>query len=107
MLIGASVVLYFGSAKQYFNLRFPKGSHPYFLLFLFLIWIVPLPVGPLVGLSGLGDTFAQPILSISPVIGIGMGDSMAVASSVLLAVAFGLLRLGVEKKARTATVRSR
>lgn len=111
IIIGACVILYFGNAKQYFDLRFKKNSNQYFLLFLFLLWVVPLLVGVPVGMSNNMEEFQKIVFSLSPVFGIGLsGDILesgknsasgfvALISSLMFAIAFIILRINVEKEA--------
>lgn len=106
----ACAVLYFGSARQYLNLKLGKNNGAYFGLLLFLTWVLPLFLAGLAGSSGGHSEFASLIASISPLVGIGVFDNVnnanlnatavpAMVVPFLLAVGFMVLRIGVEKQA--------
>jgi hypothetical protein len=93
------VVAYFGLAYQYFTLRFRARGRIYFSLFLFLVWLVPLLGGAILSLAAPGvggDTSGRVVISLSPVIGIGMtayssggpDDGMAVRAAALTPALF-------------------
>jgi NADH:ubiquinone oxidoreductase subunit 6 (subunit J) len=118
-IVAATVVIAFGSAKQYFDLRFRKNSAPYFLFFLFCIWGVPLLAGLLASLSGVHGAPLEAILAVSPVTGIGLAGAAsnwglnsgaglvtALASSTLLALGFLCRRVGAERAATERALRS-
>ncbi len=70
-LVAVLVVAYFGSARQYFELAFGKRGTPYFLLFLFFAWLVPIILGTIIAWTNWGEDASLAILSVSPLVGIG------------------------------------
>jgi hypothetical protein len=118
-LVGMGVIVYFGCARQGFDLMYRKNSPPYFVLFLFLLWIVPLFVALIASMSHMGDAAQEAILGASPIAGIALaatrghggwfspGGSVALGSSVVMAVAFFQFRLRAERRAAEAALRGR
>ncbi len=83
--IGVFVVAYFGLALQYFQLRFARRAGALMGLFVFLTWILPLPLG---AISAAGharnaapgdgpDTVSAVLASLSPVAGIALSSGVA------------------------------
>lgn len=118
-MVAALAVVGFGSAKQYFDLRFRKNSAPYFLFFLFCTWGIPLLAGLLASLSRVHGAPLEAILGLSPITGIGLAGAAsnwtynsgaglvsALAASTLLAVGFLCLRVGAEREATERAIRS-
>jgi hypothetical protein len=64
------VVAYFGFARQYFDVNFGRRGQPFFLLFLFVVWLMPLIVGSILALTG-AEEGALPVFSLTPLVGIG------------------------------------
>ena len=69
-IVALLAVAYFGFSRQYFELTFGKRAAPYFLLFLFFAWLVPVIAGTIVAMSRWGEDASLPILSLSPIVGI-------------------------------------
>jgi hypothetical protein len=117
--VGACAVLSFGCAKQAFDLMFRKSSGPYFLLLLFFLWIVPLLMAFIVGVSGVGEAVANAIGGISPIMGIALagnagesgsspaGAMTAIGTSLMLVIIFLQLRLQAERRATELATKGR
>jgi hypothetical protein len=86
------VISYFGSAVQFFTLRFGRRSRPMLFLFLFLFWLMPLLVGSLAA-AAFGNAGVGPFIAgLSPLFGIAAGSiSSLVWSFVLAGVFYGLM----------------
>jgi hypothetical protein len=67
-------VLSYGWSLQYFHLRYGRRAQPYFALFLFIVWVVPIIVGALLMASGSKD--AGVLMGASPIIGIAMSGEL-------------------------------
>jgi hypothetical protein len=67
---------YFGLALQFFLLVAPKRGGAFLGLFLLVTWILPLVFGAILGSSGAGNDFATFVVSLSPVVGIGMSADL-------------------------------
>ncbi len=82
--IGVFVVASFGLAWQYFQLRFAKRAGAFMGLFVFLTWILPLPIAAISAagyarnaVPGQGpDTFSAALASLSPVAGIALSSGI-------------------------------
>ncbi len=70
IIVAAGTMLYFGAAKQYFDVRIRKGSTSYFALVIFLLWIVPLLIAAVISMSR-DSGMAEPFLALSPLSSIG------------------------------------
>jgi hypothetical protein len=116
--VAVLVVAYFGNARQYFELAFGKRGMPYFLLFLFLAWVLPVIVGSILAMTRWGEDAALPILSVSPLVGIttaaGIEDfrgavqasrSTNLPFSATFTILFGLLAVQARRRAE-ASVRN-
>jgi len=112
LMVGVATVMCFGSAKQFFALRYRKAGMTYFGLFLFIAWIMPIIIGSLLEISR--DTFVgkashvpQIINALSPAVGIafaGSPDTMAETTvslvvATLLALVFVALSVRAEQQA--------
>lgn len=68
-------VAYFGTALQYFQLRFARRGTTFFALFLFIAWILPVLAGAIQSFA-MGPMWSRaagyPFFAISPAGGIGM-----------------------------------
>jgi hypothetical protein len=85
---GVLVVAYFGLALQFFLLRFGARGQMYFGLFMFIAWIVPLVAGTILAMATapmVNEAGSQTLLSLSPVVGIGMIASATRTGSVTAA----------------------
>ncbi len=85
---GVLVVAYFGLAMQFFLLRFGARGTTYFCLFLFVAWLVPLVAGTILAMATapmVNEAGSQALLSLSPVVGIGMIASAARTGSMTAA----------------------
>jgi hypothetical protein len=69
-------VAYFGLALQFFLLMAPKRGAAFMGLFLLVTWILPMVFGAILGSSGAGNDFATFVVSLSPVVGIGMSSDL-------------------------------
>jgi hypothetical protein len=119
ILVGICVLVYFGSARQYFNLRFRKNAGTFFVLCVFCLWVMPLLVAAIAGVSARSGDLGAAISAISPFAGLALaadwggagfataGAASAVACSALLCVLFLSLRLGAEASALRAALQSR
>ena len=116
LVVAMATIASFGSARQFFGLQFRKAGGTYFALFIFLVWIVPLLVGYVAQESGVKNGGAELILGITPVVGIGMGNTTdkpqdligiasAIVASLVLAGIFIPLRLQAERAATEAAKR--
>lgn len=92
------VISYFGSATQFFSLKFPRRWKPVLSLFLFLFWLLPPLVGALVGATFGDDDMAEIIASLSPLWGIGMGTIAGLIWSFVLAGIFYGLMIKEERR---------
>jgi len=112
LMVAIATILCFGSAKQYFTLRFRKPGLTYFGLFLFLAWIMPVIVGILLEASrdafvGQASHLPQTITALSPAVGIALAGQpgtmpetiAAVAVATLLALLFVGLSVRAEQQA--------
>ena len=111
VLVGACTVVYFGAARQCFELRFARSSGPYFLLFLFFVWIVPTLIGAIMAPWDL--QWSKVVGAISPLAGIGFASDpdmpsavawVAIASSILLTLVFLIWQIGLERHATEAAL---
>ncbi len=85
---GVLVVAYFGLALQFFLLRYGARGKIYFGLFLFVTWLVPLVAGTIMAMATapmVNEAGSQALLSLSPVVGIGMIASATRPGSVTAA----------------------
>jgi len=85
---GVLVVAYFGLALQFFLLRYGARAKIYFGLFLFIAWLVPLVAGTILAAATspmVDEAGSQALLSLSPVMGIGMIASATRTRSVTAA----------------------
>jgi hypothetical protein len=118
-LTAAAVLLGFGSARQYVELRFGAAGRPFFLLGLFALWVMPLAfVAQLGARNGPGVAIRQAVGAVSPVLGIAfaaqtgaaqiapLAGVTALATALLLAGLFGFLARRVEQRIRSATAGS-
>lgn len=88
-LIAVSTIVYFGFAAQYFAIRIgPKGKIA-MGMFLFFVWLMPLILGALCT-AAFGGNAGNMVASVSPVYGIAMRSPVALGSSVVLLVLFGI-----------------
>ncbi len=107
------VVAYFGFARQYFEVNFARRGQPFFLLFLFVVWLMPLIVGSILAMTG-ADQGALPVFALTPLVGIGasafdsrggLADEIQVSvllSSLTFAVIFAALSIASLRRARQA-----
>ena len=82
---GVLVVAYFGLALQFFLLRFGARGKIYFGLFVFFAWLVPLVAGTIMAMATapmVNEAGSQALVSLSPVVGIGMIASATRTGSV-------------------------
>jgi len=89
--VAAFTLLYFGYAKQAFNLAYPKNGDTYFGLLLFLLWILPLLAGMLHTIFSDFDAPSEVILAMSPLAGIGIALSTPIRHSLPTATGVALL----------------
>jgi hypothetical protein len=113
---------HFGLARQYFELAFGRKAAPFFLLFLFLAWLVPLLIGAVFALAGAGTTLAPPVMSLSPFVGIAaaafpddalqrgvaggsfnLNQFVALASAAGLTLIFGILSFQAQRSTQADT----
>jgi hypothetical protein len=107
------VVAYFGFARQYFDVNFGRRGQPFFLLFLFVVWLMPLIVGSILAMTGVEEG-SLPVFSLTPLVGIGASavasrggfdDEIQVSillSSLTFAVIFAALSIASLRRARQA-----
>ena len=96
------VISYFGSAAQFFSLKFGRRRKPVLSLFLFLFWLLPPLVGALAGATFRNDDLAEMIASLSPLWGIGRGTIPGLVWSFLLAGVFYGLMIREERRCEGA-----
>jgi hypothetical protein len=120
--VAVLAVAQFGLARQYFELAFGRKAQPLFMLYLFLVWLVPLLVGALLAMAGGGDRLTPPVMSISPLAGIvvsawpagmaaqggiapdfSLSQLVALVSAAGLTLLFGFLAFGAERALREET----
>jgi hypothetical protein len=120
--VAVLTVAQFGLGRQYFELAFGRKAQPLFLLYLFLVWLVPLLVGALLGMAGGGNQLTPAVMSISPVAGIAtaafpgimlrqgmvqgeidLSQLVALVSAAGLTILFGFLASGAERELRRET----
>ncbi|HUW13134.1 MAG TPA: hypothetical protein VM537_25650, partial [Anaerolineae bacterium] len=89
--VAAFTLLYFGYAKQAFNLAYPKNGDSYFGLLLFLLWVLPLLAGFILTVSSDFGAPSEEILAISPLAGIGLALSTPIRHSLPAATGVALL----------------
>jgi hypothetical protein len=77
----ASILVSFGSALQFFGLRYGKAGIWYMALTFFVLWVIPIPVAGLLGLSSTDWTMNSNVASICPFVGIGYA-AMSLAGAV-------------------------
>ena len=90
-----SVVIYFGSALQFFALKFGRRSRPMFMLFLFLFWLMPLLVAAL-ALSANHAELGPLMAAVSPIYGIGSGSIPGLVAAIVLGTIFFALSVREE-----------
>ncbi len=116
--IGVFVVAYFGLSYQYFQLRFAKRGGALMALFVFLAWILPLPIGAISAAGharsavpgGEPDAASPALASLSPLAGIivssGLGDlpglvaakAAALVPAIIFAFLFNNLVVSVRRR---------
>lgn len=96
------VISYFGSATQFFSLKFGRRSKPVLMLFLFLFWLLPPLVGALAAVTFGGNQVAELIAGLSPLFGIATGSLPGLVWSFLLAGIFYLLMIKEERRCQDA-----
>ncbi|WP_406699328.1 hypothetical protein V5E97_10695 [Singulisphaera sp. Ch08] len=74
--IGVLTVAYVGFALQYFSLRTRSSGLMLTTLFLFLVWLVPLLVGAMLGMTGTNQTRNVAIFALSPLPGIALSSGL-------------------------------
>lgn len=94
-----SVIIYFGSAAQFFALKYGRKSRAMLFLFLFFFWLMPLIVSALAAWTFGGQT-AEMIASLSPIYGIGAGSVLGLVPAVALAGIFFALMIKEERTAQ-------
>jgi hypothetical protein len=111
----ALVLVHFGSALQFFQLRNGKTGTSQFALYLFVLWVMPIPIAALVGLSSSGKVawaaimqFSHPAAAMWPLAGamgaepatwaIGLGAVV----NILLTLLWAILSLGAEDRVMNA-----
>ena len=94
------VVIYFGSALQFFALKFGHRSRPVLMLFLFLFWLMPLAIAAL-ALSTNHPELAPLIAAMSPIFGIGSGSIPGLIAAVVLGAIFFSLSVREELRIQT------
>lgn len=82
-----SVVVYFGSAAQFFALKYGRKSRAMLMLFLFFFWLMPLIVAALARWT-FGPQVSDLIAALSPVYGIAAGSIPGLIAAVVLAAIF-------------------
>ena len=97
LAIAAAGVLCFGFGLQFFALKFRRRAMPYFVLFLFVAWFLPLMVAGLLGHS-FGSSVAETMFSVSPIVGVVLPTSTSLVVNGLLALAFGTMLLTQERE---------
>ncbi|MGD0113183.1 MAG: hypothetical protein ABSD48_15095 [Armatimonadota bacterium] len=114
-LIGACAVLFWGLAKQSFDLAFRRNSTSYLMLLMFVCWVLPLILGLLISAVSSGrDTMASHVLALSPLSSMGLllttwaepttttNASIAIAASVGLVAVFAIIAWRVTCRAVAA-----
>ena len=94
-----SVIIYFGSAAQFFALKYGRKSRAMLFLFLFFFWLMPLIVAALAAWTFDGET-AEMIASLSPIFSIGGGSVFGLVPAVALAGIFFALMIKEERMAQ-------
>ncbi len=115
--VGACAVLFFGLAKQSFDLVFGKNSNSYFLLLLFACWALPLLIALSLSVIANGeDALMYLIMALSPLAGIGLAIAAnpeyisavsftaVTASAVLAVVSAAFAARAVQRATEAATV---
>jgi hypothetical protein len=74
--VGLLTVAYVGLGLQYFSLRTRSSGIVLMAFFLFMVWLVPLLVGAIVGISGTNETRDIAIFALSPVPGIALSSGL-------------------------------
>jgi hypothetical protein len=91
-----SVVIYFGSAAQFFALKYGRKSRSMLMMFLFFFWLMPLILAALVAAS-VDPDLGLKIAAFSPIYGIGSASILALVVSAALAGVFFALMVREER----------
>ncbi len=96
-ITAVATIAYFGFAAQYFAIRLgPKGKIA-LTMFLFFVWLVPLILGALCSAT-LGGDAGKMVAAVSPVWGIASHSPVALGTSCVLTVLFGICLLREEAR---------
>ena len=96
MGIAAATVALFGWSLQYFALAFGRRAMPYFMLFLFFTWVMPLLVGGLLGLSADAEIGAL-VTRLCPIAAVISPNPVSLGYLAVLAAVFWMKTAAVEK----------
>lgn len=95
----AATVAVFGWALQYFALAFGRRAMPWFMLFLFCTWVMPLLIGGLLGLTTNAD-LGTLVTRLCPIAAVGSPNAVSLGFIGVLAAVFLLKTVTIEKAKR-------
>ena len=110
-VIGGCAVLFWGLAKQSFDLTFRRNSNSYFMLLVFACWVLPVILGLLAGAMLGEERSAGYFLAMSPLSSIGLlltgwrdpmtalHTSTALTFSVALVLVFAVISIQATRRA--------
>jgi hypothetical protein len=110
-VIGGCAVLFWGLAKQSFDLIFRRNSNSYFMLLVFVCWVLPLILGLLIGAMVNDERSASYVLAMSPLSSIGLllttwrsptaavNTSIALTVNVALVLIFAVISMQATRRA--------
>ncbi|MDA0589545.1 MAG: hypothetical protein O2820_12695 [Planctomycetota bacterium] len=90
------VIVYFGSAAQFFALKYGRKSKAMLLMFLFFFWLMPLILAALVAATIDPDT-GLAVAAFSPIYGIGSASMIGLVAAAALAGVFFALMVREER----------
>ena len=90
IVAAGTALLQFGAAWQFFRLSQGRRAMPWFLLYLFVAWIVPLLLGAIAGLAH-WQGGAEVLASVSPVTGLTISAAAGADEHVGFSVGLSLL----------------
>jgi hypothetical protein len=95
------VVIYFGSAAQFFALKYGRRSKAMLMMFLFFFWFMPLVLAALVAAT-IDPDLGLKVAAFSPIFGIGSASILGLVVAVALAGIFFSLMVREERAIQEA-----
>ena len=77
IVVGVLTVAYVGLGLQFFSLRTRRSGTVLLLFFLFLVWLIPMVAGAIIGMSGPDQTRAMTVMALSPIPGLALSTGLS------------------------------